>query len=235
VFSPQTGNSWPVVVLLRGGPGVPGARRGYEALATRLAAAGLVVFNADYRDMPEYGARYPRAFDDAACAVRMARATASRYRGTGRSVTMVGHSLGAYVGSLVALSANAYASVCLARGNGAPDTFVGISGPYLLNQANLQGNFASVLGGTRAQIPSVWKSADPLAWVGRRPGVRFRIVHGSDDPTVDVAASEALQTALARAGFDTSLTTVSGGTHVSVLAGGKTGEWTLAVILAAVR
>ena len=235
VVAPRTRGPWPVVVFLRGGPGGLGARSGYAAFIDRLASTGVVVYNADYRDTPAFGAQWPRAFDDAACAVRVARATAARYGGAGSSVTLVGHSMGAYVGSVVALSADAFASSCLARGQGAPDTFVGISGPYRLAEPNLQGEFSEVLGGSPAQASGAWHSADPFAWVGRRPGVRFRLIHGSQDPTVDVAASVSLETALLNAGFDTSLTTVSGGSHVSVVGDAKGGEWALAVILAAIR
>src|SRR5207244_1461712 len=96
-------------------------------------------------------------------------------------------------GSVVALSANAFASGCLAQGSGAPETFVGISGPYRLDAPNLQGNFGAVLGGSRAQVPYAWHQGDPFAWVGRRPGVRFRLIHGAADPTVDARASNDLE------------------------------------------
>ena len=235
VVAPQTGGPWPVVVFLRGGPGGPGARSVYEPFAIRLASDGVLVYNADYRDNPAFGSQYPRAFDDAACAVRVARATATKYSGRSGAVTLVGHSLGAYVGSIVALSANAFASSCLATGIGAPNMFVGISGPYRLDPANLQNDFVSVLGGTRAQVPYAWRNGDPFAWVGRRQGVSFRLIHGAEDPTVDAGASDALESALLAAGFDTALTTVSFGSHVSVIGDTKGGEWAVAVILAALR
>jgi fermentation-respiration switch protein FrsA (DUF1100 family) len=235
VFAPRTSGPWPVAVLLRGGPGGLGARSVYEPLAVRLASTGLVVFNADYRDTLAYGSRYPRAFDDAACAVRVARARAGTYGGSGGTVTLIGHSLGAYVGSVVALSANTFASGCLAHGSGAPDIFIGISGPYRLDAPNLQSDFSAVLGGSRAQVPYAWQQGDPFAWVGRRQGVRFRLIHGEADPTVEVQASNDLETALAGAGYDATLTTVAGGTHVSIIGDTKGGEWALAVILAAIR
>ena len=235
VFAPAATGPWPVVVLLRGGPGGLGARTVYDALAERLASDGVVVYNADYRDAPAAGGQYPRAFDDAACAVRFARATAARYGGRPATVTLVGHSLGAYVGSVVSLSANDFNSACLATGSGVPETFVGISGPYLLGQPNLLGDFSAVLGGTPAQTPYAWRQGNPLAWVGRRRGVRFRLIHGVDDPTVDTAASVALDGALVRAGYDVALMTVAGGTHVSVIGSEKGGQWAIAMIQASLR
>jgi hypothetical protein len=164
----------------------------------------------------------------------VARQTAPLFGG-GTTVTLVGHSLGAYVGSVVAVSANAFASACYASGSGAPDAFVGISGPYDLSQPSLAGNFASVLGGTRAQVPYAWKNGDPFTWIGRRAGVRFRVIQGSEDPTVDPRAAESFESALEEASFDTALTMVAGGTHVSVVAAGVDGDLTRAVILAALR
>jgi alpha/beta hydrolase fold len=139
VYAPRGPGPWPVVVLLRGGPGGLGARAVYAAFAARLASEGLLVYNADYRDAPVSGGTYPRAFDDVACAVRVARQTAAQYGGETKAVTLVGHSLGAYVGSMVALGANAFDSSCRASGNGVPNVFVGLSGPYLLDEPNLSG------------------------------------------------------------------------------------------------
>jgi pimeloyl-ACP methyl ester carboxylesterase len=150
-------------------------------------------------------------------------------------VTLVGHSLGAYVGVLLALSTNAFASSCRASGDGVPTTFVGISGPYHIDQPGIAKDIAAVLGGTRAQAPYAWRQGDPFAWVGRRQGVRIRLVHGASDPEVEVSASEDLASALVRAGYDSTLTVVAGATHVSVLGSTRDGEWTEAVILSALR
>ena len=235
IYGPGAAGIWPVVVLLRGGPGGLGSRADYAAFATRIASQGIVVFNADYRDDAASGGLYPRAFDDAACAVRFARANAVAHGGNPAAVTVVGHSLGAYVGSIVALSANAFAGPCLASGSGAPNTFVGISGPYLLAEQNLQADFASVLGGTRATNPRAWQGGDPFGYVGRRPGVIFRLVHGSEDRTVEPAASNALEAALEKMAFDTSLTVVPGASHTSLIDQDPDVELTMAVILGAVR
>jgi acetyl esterase/lipase len=235
VYAPATGSGWPVLVFLRGGPGGLGARSGYADYLSRLAAKGLVIFSADYRDEPSVGGRYPLAFADAACAVRVARHTGPEFGGSGTSITLAGHSLGGYVGAVVALSANAFASSCSATGAGVPDAFVGIAGPYDLSQPTLQKNFTSVLGGTRAQVPSAWQAADPLRLVGHRAGVRFRLVQGSVDPTVNPAGARALEQALERASFNTALTMVANGTHVSLTAPGRDGDWTIATILSALR
>ncbi|HVA85051.1 MAG TPA: alpha/beta hydrolase [Candidatus Saccharimonadales bacterium] len=235
VYAPVGAGPWPIVILLRGGPGGLGSRSEYAALASRIASQGVTVYNADYRDMPDSGATYPRAFDDVACAVRFARSTAAEYGGDASSITIVGHSLGGYVGSVVALSANAFLEPCLGSGGGAPDAFVGIAGAYVLGAPNLQGDFDSVLGASRLSNPKAWVGGNPFSFVGRRPGVIFRLVQGSADQTVDPSASVALEHALEKYGFDSSLTMIQGASHASVIGLTPAGEQTLVVILGVVR
>ncbi len=200
VFAPATPGPWPVVVLLRGGPGGLGARASLDHFATATAARGIVVFNADYRDSLASGGGFPRPFDDVACAIRFARANATMYGGDPRRVTLAGHSLGAFVGAVVALADDAYGASCLsAQGSGKPDSFVGIAGPYDLAETDVHDDLASVLGGEPSALPDAWSAADPLGLAVRGLTIPVALVHGTNDTTVAVNATRALAEALTRA------------------------------------
>ena len=217
VYSPTAPGPWPVVVLLRGGPGGLGARAALSAFAAAIASHGIVVMNADYRDSVGSGGGYPRPFEDVACAIRFARAAADRYGGNGDQVTLVGHSLGAYVGAVVALTRAGFGGNCLEEGSGAPDAFVGIAGPYLVNAANNRSDLAALLGGGPAQMKTAWAAGDPIGLVGDGSRLPIRLVHGSADTKVDVEASRSFDAALTATGYDVGYTEIAGGDHSTVI------------------
>jgi len=61
VFVPIGPGPFQTVVLLRGGPSGMGGRSYLGTLAQMLAGEGLLVFNADYRDVHSEGGGYPQA------------------------------------------------------------------------------------------------------------------------------------------------------------------------------
>jgi len=192
--------------------------------------------NADYRDSVASGGGYPRPFEDVACAIRFARATAGRYGGNGDEVTLVGHSLGAYVAAVVTLTPADFGGSCLVTGSGTPDAFVGIAGPYLVNAVQNRSDLAAVLGGSPAQIPAAWTAGDPVALVGGGSRLKIQLIHGSADQQVPVAASRSFDAALAAAGYDVGYTEIFGGGHQTVVdptvADGQT---TIGVVVALAR
>ena len=111
------------------------------------------------------------AFQDVACAIRYARATAPKYRGAG-SLTLVGHSLGGWVGSVVALDSTEFEGGCLYGGSGRPDAFVGLAGDYDLNTNLL--DLYRFFGGRQAQTANARTASDPFnCAISRRavPGI----------------------------------------------------------------
>ena len=130
VFQPLGTGPWPVAVLVHGGGWVGGERADIADLAALLATEGLVVYNISYRTIA-LGGSYPSTFEDIACGVRFARATAGEYEGDGSSVALIGYSAGAHLGAVVALAGDEFAAGCPAGGGSAlPDAFVGVAGPY---------------------------------------------------------------------------------------------------------
>jgi acetyl esterase/lipase len=212
VYVPTGPGPHPTVVLIRGGPSGLGGRLGLGTFASQLASAGMIVYNADYRDLSTDGGGYPAAFQDVACAIRYARATSPALGGDGM-VTLVGHSFGGFVGSVVALDPTEFTGGCLYGGSGRPDAFVGLAGNYDLsgNLDDLALFFGSDDTGTAARTAS-----NPFKYASRSP-IPVRLVAGTADQTVDPADSVELNSFLTGRGWNVALTLVPDGTHMSLI------------------
>jgi acetyl esterase/lipase len=217
IYVPSGPGPHPTVVLIRGGPSGDGGRRYLGSFASELAASGLLVFTADYRDIGNTGGGYPAAFQDVACAIRYARAQAERYDGEGSLVTLVGHSLGGWVGSVVALASEEFTGGCQADGSGRPDAFVGLAGNYDLAAGGGVGRDLSVFfGGSAAQTATARSASDPLK-LGAGSKIPIRLVAGTADGTVNPSASTKLNAMLVNHGWNVGLTLVPGANHTSIL------------------
>jgi acetyl esterase/lipase len=216
VYVPTGPGPYPTVVLLRGGPSGIGGRAYLDSFATSLAETGLLVFSADVRDLASQGGGYPEALEDAACAVRFARVQSAAYGGDGGSVTLIGHSFGSYLGSLLALNADEYKGSCIADGDGRPDAFVGLAGCYDPTAGRNSTDFAHYFGGSSATTAAARTAGDPYSYATRAP-IPVRLVAGTSDGTVDPSASVSLNGFLKGRGWNVGLSLVPGGTHMSIL------------------
>ncbi len=216
VYIPAGQGPFPTVVLLRGGPSGFGGRAYLDSFAAELATRGVLVFNADYRDMASIGGGYPTAFGDVACAVRFARSQARGYRGEAAQVTLVGHSLGGWVGSVVALDDTEFGGGCLAGGLGRPDAFVGLAGNYQIAGSWNDSDLFTFFGGGPADTAPARSASDPFAYAGGAP-IPVRLVAGTADTTVNAAASTALDDFLMSRDWNVELTMVPGASHMSIL------------------
>ena len=215
-YVPVGPGPFPTVVLLRGGPSGFGGRAYLNSFAAELATRGVLVFNADYRDIAGRGGGYPTAFEDVACAVRFARSAASGYHGQSGLVTLVGHSLGGWVGSVVALDDQEFGGGCLAGGSGRPDAFVGLAGNYQIAGGGNDSDLFKFFGGGPADTAAARSASDPFGYAGGEP-IPVRLVAGTADTTVDPVASSALDAFLVSRGWNVGLTMVPGGSHMSIL------------------
>ncbi|MGH2595742.1 MAG: carboxylesterase family protein [Actinomycetota bacterium] len=188
VYAPTRAGSWPVVVLVHGGPCGTGCRDYLTKQASVLALEGIVVFNADYRDGDVPGVQRR----DIACAISFARSTASQYGGDPSRVTLVGHSNGAYEGIFVALLGDSFHEPCLGTSaSSAPDAFVGIAGGR--------------------------PDAGVVAGLGANPHLVVRLVIGTNDNHVPLDDPQRLQEALRKSGYDSTFTEVRSANHFTVL------------------
>ena len=141
IYGPREPGDFPVVVMLHGGGWFGGSPASMEPLASSLASAGIVVFNSTYRTSV---GGYPESFDDVACDIRFALSKAPDYTTSTRPLTVVAHSAGAHIGSVVSLAGNLFGQDCDVGAEVVVDRFVGLAGPYdpTLYSAVLTGYFA---------------------------------------------------------------------------------------------
>jgi len=91
----------PVVVFFYGGGWNAGSRGDYGFAGAAFAGQQFVAVVPDYRLVPEV--RFPAFVEDGALAARWARDNAARFGGDPNRITIVVHSAGAYIGSMLAL------------------------------------------------------------------------------------------------------------------------------------
>ena len=129
IHAPEEIGPWPVVVTVHGGGWFGGNRTSMGLLADGLADRKVVVFNTSYSTISR-GGTFPGMVDDVACAVQHARIHASEFTSTPRLVTIVGHSAGAHLASLVAYAPAEFGRACPEGPMQGPDALVGLAGPY---------------------------------------------------------------------------------------------------------
>lgn len=227
IVRPSDPGPWPVFVLLPGGPSSPGRLDYLLPIATAIANRGAVVMVADWRQAAAFAGGYPTSFQDAACAVGVARAVARRYGGDPGDVTVVGHSLGGWAAAVISLTpapiSPAPGTCDPTAGSLRPDALVDLDGatdePDTMEDGAAY--VAAFFGGTRAQRPAAYAAADALDILAAHPAVDdpipILLVHGQADTTVSPSVSKGLHAALLAAGYTNQLLLIPGG-HSAALA-----------------
>ena len=210
IHAPDELGPWPVVVTIHGGGWFVGDRQSMGALADGLASRKAVVFNATYRTL-SLGGTFPGMVDDVACAVQFARMAASEFTTTPESVTVVGHSAGAHLASLVAYAPGVFGQECPEGPALSADALVGLAGPYDISQ--LGGLLTPMFGVPIADDPELWASGNPFSWVSDSPEIPTLLLHGDADRVAPVRFSEELADALAAAGRDVTFEALEGRGH----------------------
>ena len=171
----------PVVVFVYGGSWASGDRRHYGFLGHALAARGFVTVMPDYRLVPEVA--YPAFVEDAAAAVRWARAHARDYGGDPDRLAVAGHSAGAY-NALMLASDPKYTDPD-SPDHLPLDAAVGLAGPYDFLPLDVR-----VTRRAFADAPDL-PATQPVNIV-TADGPPLLLAHGADDTTVRPANSRAL-------------------------------------------
>ena len=219
IFGPEEIGEYPVVVMLHGGGWFGGSAASMEPLAGHLASHDIVVFNSTYRTS---AGGYPESFDDVACDVRFALATAPEYTTDRSPLTVVAHSAGAHIGSVVSLAGDLFGSDCPDADQIRVDRFVGLAGPYdpTIYASVLAGYF-----GTRLEEdPEPWEAGSPYSYLAANPDLRMLLIHGEADDLVSVSSSELFAEAASDAGLDVTLETLPGASHMDVRSPGLVGD-----------
>jgi acetyl esterase/lipase len=215
VYAPApTGALRPAVLVIHGGGWREGSdRRGMAAYAERLAQAGYVAFNLEYRRVP--GGEFPRAVQDCFCALAYVRANAARWEIDPERIAGYGYSAGGHLVSMLGTAASEPAV--------APDCAAGATGPLaaVASGAGVHDMAAmpevyiitQFMGGSVPFRREAYAQASPLAHVA--PGAPpFLLIHGEQDVAVFVSQSRAMRDALDAVGTDARLLAIPGGGHL---------------------
>jgi len=178
VYSPVEPGDWSVVVVQHGGDSTKSA---VQLISKAIAQNGAVVFTPTYRSSQPYppSDKVLGGLEDAACAVRFARAKAEQY-GTKSSTRLVlaGHSAGGAIGLTIMLAGDDFKGDCLVKeGSALPDAFVGLDGAYDILSLGSQDALE------RAPLEE-WNKFTPFTYVDRKPireDVSFYLLCGSEE------------------------------------------------------
>jgi acetyl esterase/lipase len=219
IFGPEDVGEYPVVVMLHGGGWFGGSPPSMEPLAGHLASHGIVVFNSTYRTS---AGGFPESFDDVACDVRFALSAAPQYTTAHEPLTVVAHSAGAHIGSVVSLAGDLFGSDCPGTDEVRVDRFVGLAGPYdpTIYATVLAGYF-----GTRLEEdPAPWEAGSPYSYLDDNPELRILLIHGDKDDLVPIESSELFAEAASDAGLDVTMEILPGASHMAVKNPGLVGD-----------
>ena len=216
VYSPPPATSpRPAVVVIHGGGWhAPLDRHGMDAYASRLAEAGYVAFNLEYRLVPD-GGEFPHAVQDCLCALAFIRAHAADYGIDPLRIAALGYSAGGHLASMLGVATGdpAVAPDCAAGATGPVAAVVSGAGPEDMTLFPEVDTVTSFLGGTKEEVPEVYAAASPLTHVaaGAPP---YLFVHGDNDWFVDIAHTYRMKAALDAVGTRTRLLEIPGGGHI---------------------
>ena len=196
----------PVVIFWYGGRWTGGSKSEYRFIGTALAERGYVAVVPDYRKFP--AVRFPVFVQDAARALVWVREHARELGGDPARIVVMGHSVGAHLGAMLA-----YEPQYLRAAGGRRRwirAFVGMSGIYAPVPETEE---------FRQIVPPPYRSDDwqPL-WHVDRHAPPSLLMHGLEDRLVNPRETVRLRNALVRHGVHVEMELYSGRSHTDTVA-----------------
>ena len=186
----------PLVVTLHGGSWVGGDRKDLPDLNYYLASRGYVVAAPSYRFAPAHP--FPAASEDVNAAIDYLKERARNLGIDPTRIVLIGRSAG---GQLALYSAYTKADPAI-KGVAAlyapSDQLWGWQHPTNPHVYDSYASLRTFLNGEPSQVPSAYKAASPINYVGPNT-VPTLLIHGVMDPLVSVQQSQRLDSALAAA------------------------------------
>ncbi len=214
VYLPNDGKvDRPAVIMIHGGGWSLFSKSSFTSEAERLAGAGFVVANINYRVTP--AGAYPHLMQDSHCALSFVRARAADYGLDPDRVAVMGYSAGAHMASLLgtAIDEEDFQPDCQAGPTYAPAAVISGAGPQDLIDMSWADAVQKLIGGPLSAYPERYRKASPIEQV--RPGAPpFLFIHGTQDLFVPIDHSRRMQRKLAEVNSESKLLELSWGGHL---------------------
>ncbi len=206
VYSLPQSKQRPIVVFWYGGGWTAGQKSEYRFIGTALAERGYVAVVPDYRKFP--AVRFPSFVEDGAQALVWVREHAAELGGDPSRIVVMGHSVGAHLGAMLAFQPR-YLRAAGGRRSWIR-AFVGLSGIYAPIPESET---------FRQIIPPPYRSDDwqPLWHVDRKAPPSL-LLHGLEDELVNPLETVRLRNMLARNGVHVEMELYSGRSHADTVA-----------------
>ncbi len=260
IHAPVEPGPYPVITLTFGRGWSLSDPGQLSALASYLAARGVVAINGDHRPL-DRGGLVPSMVGEVACLTAAAPELARPHlTQPAEQIWMIGFSSGAHLAALAALADNPLPVEC-PHERGEIAGMIGLAGPYdldlLWEEGLLDGFFTTenlpeglariagllqqgdrlamrlflrVVTGTSPENPELWSSLNPLTLAANHPERGFVLLTGSEDIVISDAHSGRLREALNRAGHDAAVETIPGADHNSLTHPSTVGETILGLL-----
>lgn len=188
IYRPKSDEKLPAIILIHGGAWMLGDKNHDAQHARTIASNGFVVMAINYRLAPKH--RYPAQVDDCFMALEWLEKNKDQLNADTGRVGTWGYSAGGHLAAMMATKPKSglpRVRACVA--GGAPCDLTAIPDDNRL----LKG----FLGGTKAQLPDVYRDASPVTHVSNDDPPVF-LFHGTSDWLVPPLSSEKMYDTLVR-------------------------------------
>ncbi len=201
IYCPAGTGPFPAVICIHGGAWFSGGRYQMMLVGRQLAERGYVAIAIAYRLAPKH--KFPAQIEDCQEAVKWATKWAGQYKIDAGRIAAWGYSAGGHLAALLGVSDPQIKAVVA---GGAPCDF-----RQLPADAR---TLAYWLGGTRSEMPDVYRSASPAALI-KPNSPPFFFYHGEADNLVPLKQPKDMIAALKQAGVEAQLHMVPKAGHIA--------------------